>query len=48
MVVPVGPVQMQALQLVSKPQGKAEVKTLHACRFVPLIGEGGYKTGWQG
>src|SRR5579863_8305745 len=38
MVVPVGPAQAQTLQLVSKQQGNAEVKTLHACRFVPLMG----------
>ncbi len=48
MVVPVGPAQAQRLQLVSQQQDKAEAKTLHACRFVPLIGERGYKTGWQG
>jgi protein-L-isoaspartate(D-aspartate) O-methyltransferase len=48
MVVPVGPAQVQTLQLVTKRQGKAEVRALGACRFVPLIGERGYKTGWQG
>ena len=48
MVIPVGPAQIQNLQLVIKQQGKAEVKKLEACRFVPLIGERGYKTGWEG
>jgi protein-L-isoaspartate O-methyltransferase len=42
MVVPVGPSDAQALQLVRKEQGSAVVATLEGCRFVPLIGDQGY------
>jgi protein-L-isoaspartate(D-aspartate) O-methyltransferase len=46
MIIPVGPAHAQDLQLVHKQQGQAAGATLDACRFVPLIGEQGYKSGW--
>lgn len=42
MVVPVGPSDAQALQLVRKEKGSPVVATLEGCRFVPLIGDQGY------
>lgn len=42
MVIPVGPPHAQELQLVRKQDGKAIVEVLDGCRFVPLIGAGGY------
>ena len=39
MVIPVGSMSLQSLQLVVKSQGRARVTNLGACRFVPLIGE---------
>ena len=46
MVIPVGPAQAQALQLVRKQAGQLLVSTLEGCRFVPLIGSEGYRSGW--
>jgi len=46
MIIPVGPAHAQDLHLVHKQQGHAVSTTLDACRFVPLIGEQGYKWGW--
>jgi protein-L-isoaspartate(D-aspartate) O-methyltransferase len=43
MVVPVGPPGLQDLELVEKLQGMPVRTTLSGCRFVPLIGEEGYK-----
>jgi protein-L-isoaspartate(D-aspartate) O-methyltransferase len=37
MMVPVGPSSSQELQLILKVGGRAEVKTLEGCRFVPLV-----------
>ena len=42
MVIPVGAVHAQELQLVHKRAGKTTVEVLEACRFVPLIGSEGY------
>jgi len=46
MVIPVGPAHAQQLQLVRKREGQAVVANLEGCRFVPLIGGQGYRTGW--
>jgi protein-L-isoaspartate(D-aspartate) O-methyltransferase len=43
LVVPVGPPEAQLLQLILKEKGHAAVSTHVPCRFVPLIGEHGYK-----
>lgn len=43
LVVPVGPAEAQLLQLVTKTDGRAVVSAQVACRFVPLIGEQGYR-----
>jgi len=42
MAVPVGPADVQELQLVQKRNGLPEVAILEGCRFVPLIGDQGY------
>lgn len=42
MVIPVGPQYSQELQLVRKRAGMAVVEVIEGCRFVPLIGAGGY------
>jgi protein-L-isoaspartate(D-aspartate) O-methyltransferase len=42
MVIPVGPQYSQELQLVRKRAGKPVVEVIEGCRFVPLIGAGGY------
>jgi protein-L-isoaspartate(D-aspartate) O-methyltransferase len=46
MVVPVGPPHAQELQLVRKQAGQPVVANLEGCRFVPLIGSEGYRSGW--
>lgn len=46
MVIPVGPTDAQELILVRKEAGQAVVTNLEGCRFVPLIGEQGYREGW--
>jgi protein-L-isoaspartate(D-aspartate) O-methyltransferase len=46
MVIPVGPADVQELQLVRKVEGRPMVDTLEGCRFVPLIGGQGYGSGW--
>ncbi len=46
MVIPVGPADVQELQLVLKQEGRPLVETLEGCRFVPLIGGQGYGSGW--
>jgi len=48
MIIPVGPPHAQILQLVTKLDGTPASMKLDACRFVPLIGERGYTTSWQG
>jgi protein-L-isoaspartate(D-aspartate) O-methyltransferase len=45
MIVPVGPLLSQQLQLVEKREGRAVVTLLENCRFVPLIGVEGYAPG---
>lgn len=42
MVIPVGPRHSQELQLVRKRSGMPAVEVIEGCRFVPLIGAGGY------
>jgi protein-L-isoaspartate(D-aspartate) O-methyltransferase len=42
MVIPVGPQYSQELQLVRKVAGELVVEVIEGCRFVPLIGAGGY------
>ena len=45
MVLPVGSREEQDLKLIEKrKRGKPKVKTLALCRFVPLIGDGAWKT----
>jgi protein-L-isoaspartate(D-aspartate) O-methyltransferase len=46
MVIPVGPAHAQELQLVRKHAGQSLVSNLEGCRFVPLIGSEGYRSGW--
>lgn len=42
LVIPVGPKYSQELQLIRKVAGEAVVEVIEGCRFVPLIGFGGY------
>jgi protein-L-isoaspartate(D-aspartate) O-methyltransferase len=42
MVIPVGPQHSQELQLVRKVAGELVVQVIEGCRFVPLVGAGGY------
>ncbi len=42
MVIPVGTPDLQVLQLARKSQGEIFTSNLEGCRFVPLIGEGGF------
>jgi protein-L-isoaspartate(D-aspartate) O-methyltransferase len=44
MVVPVGPIDCQQLELIAKEAGSPVVTREVACRFVPLIGEKGYSS----
>jgi protein-L-isoaspartate(D-aspartate) O-methyltransferase len=46
MIIPVGPPAAQHLQLVRKQEGKPVITTLEGCRFVPLVGDQGYRAGW--
>jgi protein-L-isoaspartate(D-aspartate) O-methyltransferase len=46
MVIPVGPAHAQELQLVRKHEGRPVVTSMEGCRFVPLIGSEGYRSGW--
>ena len=43
LVIPVGPVEAQFLQLVTKRDGQPVLSEQVPCRFVPLIGEQGYR-----
>ena len=45
LIVPVGPPQAQELQLVRKYDGQPVVFGMEGCRFVPLIGSEGYRSG---
>lgn len=42
MIIPVGTPDIQVLQLVRKNQGEIFTSNLEGCRFVPLVGEGGF------
>ena len=42
LVVPVGPPEVQRLELLRKQGGQPLVSMLEGCRFVPLIGDEGY------
>ena len=44
MVIPVGPADAQALQVVTKQEGRPVIVEETGCRFVPLIGEQGYRS----
>lgn len=44
LVIPVGPAEAQTLQVVKKQQGNPVVVEQTPCRFVPLIGEQGYRS----
>jgi protein-L-isoaspartate(D-aspartate) O-methyltransferase len=46
MVIPVGPAHAQELQLARKHEGQPVVTSMEGCRFVPLIGSEGYRSGW--
>ena len=46
MIIPVGSARSQELQLIIKREGLAENTVLDGCRFVPLIGQQGYESGW--
>ena len=46
MIIPVGPPSAQQLQVVRKHEGQPVITTLEGCRFVPLIGDQGYRSGW--
>ena len=43
LVIPVGPAEAQFLPLVTKEEGKPVLSEQIPCRFVPLIGEQGYR-----
>jgi protein-L-isoaspartate(D-aspartate) O-methyltransferase len=43
MVIPVGSVENQELQLVERVSDKTRITTLEPCRFVPLVGAYGWK-----
>lgn len=42
LVCPVGDASLQVLQIVRRDRGVDHVHTSTACRFVPLVGEGGF------
>lgn len=44
LVVPVGPVDCQQLELITKLEGSPVITREVGCRFVPLIGERGYSS----
>jgi protein-L-isoaspartate(D-aspartate) O-methyltransferase len=46
MVIPVGPARAQELRLLRKQGGQPVITKLEGCRFVPLIGTDGYRSGW--
>ena len=43
MIIPVGSSDIQVLQLARKSGGEIFTSSLEGCRFVPLVGEGGFK-----
>jgi protein-L-isoaspartate(D-aspartate) O-methyltransferase len=42
MIIPVGSQDVQELELVTKRDGQVHRSRLDGCRFVPLIGTGGF------
>ncbi len=46
MIIPVGPSEAQMLKLYEKHEGVCRVRNLEACRFVPLVGAGGFSEAW--
>jgi protein-L-isoaspartate(D-aspartate) O-methyltransferase len=42
MIIPVGSSDTQILRLLRKSHGEIFTSNLEGCRFVPLIGEGGF------
>lgn len=42
MIIPVGASDVQVLQLIRKSGGEIFTSNLEGCRFVPLVGEGGF------
>ncbi len=45
LAIPVGPPELQELQLNTKREGRPVVSVIETCRFVPLIGAGGFPSG---
>ena len=45
LVVPVGPIDCQQLELITKQAGSPVITREVGCRFVPLIGDKGYSSG---
>jgi protein-L-isoaspartate(D-aspartate) O-methyltransferase len=45
MIIPVGGVEQQELQIVTRHLDRFPVRALDHCRFVPLLGEFGWKAG---
>ncbi len=45
LAVPVGPPELQELQLITRRDGQPVVSIIETCRFVPLIGAGGFPSG---
>ena len=43
LLVPVGDASDQVLKLVRRRDGEIEVRTMEGCRFVPLVGEQGFR-----
>jgi len=43
MIIPVGPPDIQELLLIRKQNGTAVTQKLEGCRFVPLVGEQGFR-----
>jgi protein-L-isoaspartate(D-aspartate) O-methyltransferase len=43
MIIPVGSSDIQVLQLARKSGGEIFTSSLEGCRFVPLVGEGGFQ-----
>jgi len=43
LVIPVGSLEEQSLRVMVKRGGEFESRMVTPCRFVPLIGEGGFE-----
>src|SRR5262249_23202935 len=43
MVIPIGPPEAQELQLITNVEGRPLVRQQVGCRFVPLVGQQGYR-----